>query len=66
MVFEGMAQSLTRTYMEEEVKTALFPDAPIQITKPDGMSLFFFQNSSILLDMMLLLLYYLFYTQGNT
>ena len=59
---EGMAQSLTRTHTEEEVKTALFQMHPSKSPGPDGMSPFFFQKFWHIV----LLLYYLFYTQGDT
>ena len=61
-----MAPSLTRPYMEEEVKTAFFQMHPSKSPRLDCMLPFFFKNFGILLDMMLLLLYYMFYTQKDT
>ena len=62
-----MAPSLTRPYMEEEVKTAFFQMHPSKSPRLDCMlPFFFFKNFGILLDMMLLLLYYMFYTQKDT
>ena len=44
VVTKGMAQSLTRPYTEEEVKTALFQMHPSKSPGPDGMSPFLFQK----------------------
>ena len=66
VVTEGMTQSLTCPYMEEEVKTTLFQMHPSKSPRPDGMSPFLKKKIGIFLDMMLLLLYFLFYTHGDT
>ena len=44
VVTEGMTQSLTCPYTEEEVKTALFQMHPSKSPGPNGMSPFFFQK----------------------
>ena len=44
VVTKGMAQSLTRPYTEEEVKTALFQMHPSKSPGHDGMSPFLFQK----------------------
>ena len=44
VVTEGMAQSLTHPYTEEEVKTTLFQMHPSKSQGPNGMSPFFFQK----------------------